>query len=119
MNAADEPGAEASHRLVRPYMVTGGRTRSRGAQLPLETLVTTTSRGEASAASAVFEQRGILYGCREPLSIAEISALLGIPVGVARVLVGDLVIDGLLEVSAGPDKDERLIRRLIDGVRSL
>jgi uncharacterized protein DUF742 len=105
--------------LVRPYMVTGGRTRSHGADLPLETLVTTTRRGQGRAYRHRFEQRQVLLSCSEPLSIAEVAAGLSVPVGVARVLVGDLIADDLLEVSTPTTKDEQLLRRLIDGVSSL
>jgi ribosomal protein S25 len=106
-------------RLVRPYMVTGGRTRSHGKELPLETLVTTTRQGHAGVDTRLFEQRRILVSCREPLSIAEIASELEVPVGVARVLIGDLVAEGMLQPTTPTAKNEQLIRRLIDGVRSL
>jgi hypothetical protein len=57
--------------------------------------------------------------CREPLSIAEVAAALEVPAGVARVLIGDLVADGSLRISRPTNTNEQLIRRLIDGVRSL
>ena len=110
---------ERSDGLVRPYMVTGGRTRSHGRDLPIETLVTTTRIGQGNAYRHQFEQRQILLSCSEPLSIAEVAAALSVPVGVARVLVGDLVADQMLRVSTPTTKDEQLIRRLIDGVSSL
>ncbi|HEX6256105.1 MAG TPA: DUF742 domain-containing protein [Euzebyales bacterium] len=113
-SAADDDG-----RLVPPYIVTGGRTRSDGADLALETLVTTTTEGRDAAGRHVFEQRRILMMCHEPLSIAEVAATLEVPAGVARVLIGDLVADGTLRVSRPTDTNEQLIRRLIDGVRSL
>ena len=105
--------------LVRPYLVTGGRTRPDGETLALETLVNTTRRGAARADSRRFEQRHILRLCREPLSIAEVAAELEVPAGVARVLIGDLVDEGLLHVMASTDTNEQVIRRLIDGVRAL
>jgi hypothetical protein len=113
-SAADDDG-----RLVPPYIVTGGRTRSDGADLALETLVSTTAEGVEAAGEHVFEQRRILMMCRELLSIAEVAANLEVPAGVARVLIGDLVVGGLLRVSRPTDTNEQLIRRLIDGVRSL
>jgi hypothetical protein len=106
-------------RLVPPYIVTGGRTRSDGHDLALETLVTTTTDGVASADRHLFEQRHILMTCREPLSIAEVAVELEVPAGVARVLIGDLVSDGMLRITQPTDTNEQLIRRLIDGVRSL
>ncbi len=105
--------------LVRPYMVTGGRTRADGEVLALETLVTTTDTGLATASRRRYEQRHILTACRDPLSVAEVAAELEVPAGVARVLIGDLVAEGLLRVSQSTDPNEEVIRRLIDGVRSL
>ncbi len=105
--------------LVRPYMVTGGRTRSDGESLALETLVTTTGRGLAIADRRRFEHRHILTACRDPLSIAEVAAELEVPAGVARVLIGDLVAEGMLRIFDSTDTNEQVIRRLIDGVRSL
>jgi hypothetical protein len=115
----NQPSAEGDRRLVPPYIVTGGRTRSDGADLALETLVTTSSEGVDAAERHVFEQRRILMMCREPLSIAEVAAALEVPAGVARVLIGDLVADGSLRISRPTNTNEQLIRRLIDGVRSL
>jgi hypothetical protein len=113
------PHADDDGRLVPPYIVTGGRTRSSGDDLALETLVTTTPEGIARAERHVFEERRILMSCRDPMSIAEVAAELEVPAGVARVLIGDLVADGMLRISAPTDTNEQLIRRLIDGVRSL
>ena len=111
--------AEDDGRLVPPYIVTGGRTRSSADDLALETLVTTTSDGMARADRHVFEQRRILMTCRDPMSIAEVAAELEVPAGVARVLIGDLVSDGMLRITRSTETNEQLIRRLIDGVRSL
>lgn len=105
--------------LVRPYLVTGGRTRSRGSQLQVETLVTTSPAGREAQSGQMFEQREVLYRCVNPLSIAEVASVIDVPVGVARVVVGDLVADGLLRVTDATTADEHLVRRLIEGVRSL
>ncbi len=115
----DGAGEGVDDRLVRPYLVTGGRTRSHGTDLPLETLVTTTAQGIADADAHVFEHRQVLDACRSPLSIAEVAATLQVPAGVARVLIGDLVATGMLQATRRADTNEDLIRRLIDGVRSL
>ena len=105
--------------LVRPYMVTGGRTQSRGPELQVETLVTTTERGRKAAENRMFEQREVLSICTKPTSIAEVASAIKVPVGVARVLVGDLIADSLLDKASTASTDERLVRRLIEGVRSL
>lgn len=119
MTSRDESFTGHDGSLIRPYLVTGGRTRTAGEDLALETLVATTGQGAARAARRRFEHRHILTACSDPLSIAEVAAELEVPAGVARVLVGDLVSDGMLRVVAATDPNEQVIRRLIDGVRAL
>jgi hypothetical protein len=93
-------------RLVPPYAITGGRAWPVLApeDLELESLVSTTSLGETSAPTLTPEQRGIVLLCRDVLSIAEVSAHLDVPIGVARVLVGDMAAEGLVTLHrpAGP-----------------
>ncbi|MEX2659828.1 MAG: DUF742 domain-containing protein [Acidimicrobiales bacterium] len=117
-----EPNASPRNLLVRPYAVTGGRTRSRPVDLPLETLVTTTDEGHRSLTSLKFECRSIATLCREPVSVAEVAARVGVPLGVARVLVGDMTDDGHLEVHL-PGGSERpdvvLLERVLDGLRGI
>lgn len=83
--------------VVRPFVVTRGRTRSRGEELPPETLVATPERMPV-AGKLAFEQQRIVELCTDdPLSIAELAAELRLPTRAAQVLVGDMVADGLLE----------------------
>ena len=122
---AAPPGARdedvLGHR-IRPYALTGGRTRSAD-DLPLETLVARTSAGSAALARNVLERHRILELCARPLSIAEISAYVGVHLGVARVLVGDMKGEGLLDVPrprAGGDRpDIKLLERVLDGLQAL
>jgi len=116
--AADPP----RNLLVRPYAVTGGRTRSQPVDLPLETLVTTTDEGHRALTSLQFERRSIATLCREPVSVAEVAARVGVPLGVARVLVGDMTDDGHLEVhlpAGGARPDVILLERVLDGLRGI
>ena len=111
-----EPG-----RLVRPYAMTGGRTRPAD-DLELETLVSTTSQGETSLTLSL-ERRSIALLCRDILSIAEISARLDLPLGVVRVLVGDMSEEGLVTVhrpaSVGDRPDLALLERVLYGLRTI
>jgi hypothetical protein len=106
---------------VRPYFVTGGRTRA-AVDLQFETIVVATTRGKSVARRLGFERAEILGVADTPLSIAEVSATLKIPLTVTLVLVGDLVAAGHLNMSQStlaPADDIALIKRLIHGVRSL
>ena len=78
---------EAAGRLVRPYTVTGGRTEP-AAQFRLITVVVTTGRplGDVSP-----EHSQILGICRSPVSVAEISARVRLPVAVIKILLADLL----------------------------
>jgi Protein of unknown function (DUF742) len=126
MSAA--PGQSAAprepNRFVRPYALTGGRTRSRGANLPLETLITATETGRENAPKLPPEQKQIVLLCSRPMSIAELSARLGVPLGVARVLASDLRADGLVEAHKSPTADgaedlRSVLERVLDGLRSI
>ncbi|MFC5668546.1 DUF742 domain-containing protein, partial [Kitasatospora misakiensis] len=82
--------------LVRPYAMTGGRTRPRY-QLAIEALISTTGSAERTG-GLLPEHSRIVNLCREVKSIAEISALAGVPLGVARILVADLAEAGLVAI---------------------
>ncbi|GAA4707420.1 hypothetical protein GCM10023215_55440 [Pseudonocardia yuanmonensis] len=104
---------------VRPYFYTKGRTRSRY-ELAIETLVSTPPA--AFRQPELAEHTAILELCREPRSIAEVGAFTGMPLGVARVVVGDLAVTGGLEVhrtatAEGPDL--ALMERVLAGLRRL
>ena len=109
---------------VRPYLLTGGRTRS-SVDLPLEALVRTTENGHAALERQNHERRQILQICVERQSVAEISALLHIHLQVARVLVGDLLQEGLVDsqqkntTSTSDRPDLKLLERVLDGLQSL
>jgi hypothetical protein len=104
--------------FVRPYVFTGGRTRSQF-ELSLETLVSAVP-GRATRLGG--EHAAVVELCREPRSVAEVAALLAVPLGVARVLVGDLAGAGDVAVhrsvgTGGPDL--ALMERVLGGLRRL
>jgi hypothetical protein len=106
--------------LTRPYVLTGGRTRS-ATDLPLEAIVVT-ERATLPVGTTP-ELRAIVDLCDAPHSIVEIAAILGLHLGVVRVLVGDLTAEGVLSVgaTASGELDERIrvLERLLEGVRGL
>ncbi|MEV6011239.1 DUF742 domain-containing protein [Streptomyces sp. NPDC051976] len=110
--------------LVRPYAMTGGRTRPRY-QLAIEALVSTTADPERLRGQLPEHQRICLL-CREIKSVAEISALLTIPLGVVRILVADLAEAGLVAIhqpggdeSSGGQPAVTLLERVLSGLRKL
>jgi len=118
------PGERGNHdRVVPVYAFTGGRTRAAGQDLPLEAVVTATGLSLTYGALQM-ESRAIVEMCARPKSLAEIGAALRVPVGVARVLVGDLANGGYLEVHLPRTADgdggpgHAILGRLLDGLRS-
>jgi len=93
---SDQASEPATSRLVRPYALTGGRTRSLGMELAIETLVARTDLPPASALSS--EQQLFLSRSAEPISLAELAAYSRLPIGVTRVLVGDLCAEGVMQI---------------------
>jgi hypothetical protein len=119
---SDEPGTEAN--LVRPYTLTAGRTNTR-VDLPLEAPIRTLEFGPAPRWPGNDVRAKILGLGVESPSVAEIAARLSLPLGVARVLIGDLVMQGYLRVhttlgeSASTDERRELIGRTLRGLRAL
>ena len=123
-DAWDTGGMREGASLVRPYILTSGRTRSRVAlalEAPIRTLVPGPApRWPGSDVRAKILQLGV-----EAPSVAEIAARLSLPLGVARVLIGDLVAQGYAQVHDTLDEtsttDERreLIGRTLRGLRAL
>ncbi|MCX4819599.1 DUF742 domain-containing protein [Streptomyces sp. NBC_01142] len=122
--AAESAPANTHNPLVRPYAMTGGRTRPRY-QLAIEALVSTTADPNRLQGQLPEHQR-ICRLCIEIKSVAEISALLTIPLGVARILVADLAEAGLVAIhqpggdeSAGGQPAVTLLERVLSGLRKL
>ncbi|ROS79202.1 DUF742 domain-containing protein [Cellulomonas sp. PhB143] len=83
---------------VRPYAVTGGRVRSATSDLPVEALVEMMP-GAVNSQGLPPEKRAILqHAAHTYVSVAELSALLRLPLGVVRILVADLSDDGYVTV---------------------
>jgi len=113
---------EGSTRLVRPYTVTGGRTQSRF-QLAIEALVTATVLEPRDLSVLAPECQAILQFCRDWRSVAEVSAVLRLPLGVARILIADMSADGLVRIHQRDDAEGRpdlnLLERVLSGLRKI
>lgn len=104
--------------LVRPYIITGGKTQASDSDLPIESIVATADG--APIDSLGFERREITELCEEPTSIAEVASILDLPLGVARFLVTDLTQQGYLDTrSKAATADAELLEQLIEGIRAL
>jgi len=116
---AEEEGAT---RLVRPYTVTGGRTQPRY-QLAIEALVTATILEPRDLSVLAPECQAILQFCRDWRSVAEVSAVLRLPLGVARILIADMSADGLVRIHQRDDSEGRpdlhLLERVLSGLRKI
>ena len=116
----EEPVAAA--RFVRPYTITAGRTKS-AVDLPVEATLRQQPALPGALADLAAGAQRVLSLCDQK-SVAEVSALASMPIGVVRVLLGDLVEQGLVEVQAtiteSSSKDERieLIERTLRGLRN-
>ena len=109
--------------IVRPYMLTRGRTAPAVAVIELHAPMLAFVTPEDLGRDATPEARHIVAMCRTPTSVAEVAARLGTPVGVARVLAGDLVAAGHLRVApvgeVADHRDARMLERLLEGIRAL
>jgi hypothetical protein len=107
---------------VRPYALTGGRTRGTGELLPIEALVSVVRMPVLRLSTE--KSRIVELVLAEYLSIAELSAHLHLPVGVVRVLVGDLVDEGHARVHGVADNHNpaatlSVLESVLDGISAL
>ncbi|MFI0373080.1 DUF742 domain-containing protein [Actinomadura sp. 1N219] len=119
---------DAAGPVVRPYALTGGRTHYQGDEFDLVALIAAVAGPEPaddppSAAPWAPEHHMILELCRTPLSVAEIASDLELPLGVVRVLLGDLLDRSLIQVRrpapVAQFPSERVLKEVIDGIRAL
>lgn len=109
---------------VRPYAWTGGRTKS-GYELAIETLVSVSNRARSQLDRLPMEHRSVADLLLEQTrSVAEVAALLSLPLGVARVLLGDMAAGGTVTVhqtasTPGDLPDLALMERVLSGLRRL
>ena len=119
VGALDEP-EEDYGRLIRPYAITGGRTGAE-TEIGLETQLQATERGSQHLASYRWEAAKVVQLVQSPMALIELAARAEVPIGVARVLVADLIDDGAV-IQYVPQKTQNyssLLERVLDGVRNL
>ena len=114
----DDPGDETG-RLIRPYAMTGGRTGA-ASDLQVETLIQASPKADSLIDGYRWEAVDLINLVRSPMALMEVAARLSIPLGVAKVLVTDLVADGALQIQARAEKNYvSLLEKVLDGVRNL
>ncbi len=112
--ATDRAGDDT---FLRPFIMTDGRTQPLQDGLRIETQVVATPA--ALSAPLRYERWRIVELCQRPLAIAEIAAGLGVPLGVARVLVADLATENLVTLREPAELPFHVIERIRDLVREL
>ncbi|MGW1882480.1 DUF742 domain-containing protein [Streptomyces sp. NPDC001970] len=114
--------------LVRPYAMTGGRTQPGPGTVRFDVIALVDAAPDAAGRAGESllgpEHRALLTLCSaETQSVAELAADADLPIGVVRVLLGDLLEAGLVTVSrpVPPAQlpDERILREVIEGLRAL
>ena len=120
---AEQLGQETGAAAVRPYAWTRGRTKAR-LDLAIETLVSTSRLGRDQMGLLQVEHRAVAELCEQTRSVAEVAALISQPLGVARVVLGDMASLGAVTVhqtasSAGNVPDLALMERVLSGLRRL
>jgi hypothetical protein len=107
-------------RLIRPYAMTGGRTTA-DTDISLEAQIQASTRASHHLGAYRWEAAKVVELVQSPMALIEIAARLDIPIGVARVLVADIVADGAVVLHV-PEKTQSfasLLERVLDGVRNL
>src|SRR5918992_3026378 len=108
--------------FLRPYARTGGRPEPTGADLAIEDLVGAASSADPPSWLSL-EHRSIALACRETLSVAELAARVDLPLGVTRVLVGDLAAQGMVTVHRAPSHaggpNVALLEQVLHGLQRL
>jgi hypothetical protein len=109
--------------VVRPYAMTGGRTRASSSSFDLLSVAVATGAPVSPGAYLGSEHRRLLNLVSRARPIVEIASDAGLPVGVIKVLLGDLLDQGLIlvrsPIPAASVPPESLLRELISGLRAL
>ena len=122
----DEPGSQWAEQdagpVVRPYALTGGRTRPAGERFDLLALVCAVRGTGRDLSQLGPEQLTVLRSCRVPVPAVDLASDLDLPLGVVRILVSDLRERGLVTVH-GPVSvglaDPQLLKDVADGLRRI
>ncbi|GGK94037.1 MULTISPECIES: DUF742 domain-containing protein [Streptomyces aurantiacus group] len=116
-------GGDAAGRLVRPFTLTGGRTRPDRSDFSLITTVSAVDPPPAWGVRTQPEHARILRLCEKPIAVAELAAHLDLPMSVVTIMLCDLLAADRITVhpprpvSGTPDMD--LLQKVRDGLGRL
>jgi hypothetical protein len=116
----DRP-AKMRSRRIRPYALTGGRTKTRH-HLLVETLISVPQYDPTLSDSLMPESKSLYERARKRTSVAELSVLLDLPLGVVRVLISDLAAQGAVFIhptAYAYQNDPNVLERILDGLKRL
>src|ERR1700729_1988574 len=108
--------------VARHYTVTGGRTRPLGdRQFDLIDIVWATGAAPRRGFFPGPEHQRLLELCQRPTVVAELAAAIGLPLGLVRVLLGDLLYEDLIGASRQANRvtDRRLLQKVLDSLKAL
>jgi hypothetical protein len=109
--------------VVRHYALTAGRTRPLGEELGLIDVVTAAVELRADTRELEPEHRRLIELCQTPAAVAELASEIDLPLGVVRILLGDLREKGLIRV-ARPQAERvtlqaSVLKSVLEGLRAL
>jgi hypothetical protein len=108
--------------VVRPYALTGGRTRPTGETFDLLALVCAVRGSSLDLSQLEPEQVTVLGRCRLPTPTADLASDLDLPLGVVRILISDLRERGLVTIhrpAAVGLTDLKILKDVADGLRRI
>lgn len=106
---------------VRPYALTGGRTETERA-LPVETMISVPDYDPGLSRTLLPEARALYERARTRTTVAELAAAASLPLGVVRVVIGDLAAMGAVrihETGYEYEYDQSMLERILDGLSNL
>ena len=108
--------------VVRPYALTGGRTRPSGETIDLLSLVSSADVGLSDDILLGPEYLEVMRQCRRPKSVADLASDLDLPLGVVRILLSDMRENGLITIRQPMRNrlaDPRILKDVADALRRL
>jgi hypothetical protein len=108
--------------VVRPYALTGGRTRPTGESFDLLALVSSTEHYSIDEMLLEPEYLEVMRQCRQPKSVADLASDLDLPLGVVRILLSDMRQNGLVTIRPPARTrltDPKILKDVADALRRL